>query len=89
MTKRVNDRAAELVGAEVKRLRTAREWSLRKLAEAAGLDFGYVGKIERGESASLDTYQRIAQALGISLSALFAALNPRTRGARRDLSTHD
>lgn len=74
MRKTNDDLTAKVVGAEIKRLRVARGLSLRKLAAATNLDFGYVGKIERGQGAATQTYRVLAAALGATLSALFAVV---------------
>lgn len=63
---------AERAGAKVAKLREAHEWSLRALADAAGLDFSHVWKIEKGKRASLNAYVAVARALGVTVSDLFA-----------------
>lgn len=68
-----------------RRVRTLREtlgWSQERLAERAGLHWTYVGGIERGErNPALDNINRLAQALGVSLAALFAPLNATVKTA--------
>ena len=55
----------------VRQLRKARGWSQEQLAGEADLNRTYVGEIERGTaSPSLCTAAKIAQAFGLSLSAL-------------------
>jgi transcriptional regulator with XRE-family HTH domain len=77
-------RAARAIGAELRRLRKARGWSLRDLARETELDFGYVGKIERGADSTIETYRKLADALGLTLSALFAIVDGRiVRAPRR------
>ncbi len=62
-------------GALVRRLRLANALSQEGLAEAANLERAYVGMIERGETnVSLRTVNRLARALGLSLTGLFAEL---------------
>jgi transcriptional regulator with XRE-family HTH domain len=52
-------------GAELRRRRETRGWSLRRFAELAGIDFGYLGQIERGERrCSKDWAQICDQTLG-------------------------
>jgi transcriptional regulator with XRE-family HTH domain len=57
-------------------LRLAREengWSQEVLADKAGLNRSYLGEIERGSAMpSLATVAKLADALGINLSALIA-----------------
>jgi transcriptional regulator with XRE-family HTH domain len=69
----MGDGIAVQVGVRIRAARRARDLSLRELGEDTDIDFGYLGKVERGASASLDTYERIAGALGLPLSALFGA----------------
>lgn len=40
---------SEASGSTIQQLRTARGWTLSQLATAAGVDAGYIGRIERGE----------------------------------------
>ncbi|MBR0861213.1 helix-turn-helix transcriptional regulator [Bradyrhizobium diazoefficiens] len=47
--------------------------SQEELADRAGLDRSYIGRVERGEqNASLSNLQKISQALGSDLDVLFA-----------------
>jgi transcriptional regulator with XRE-family HTH domain len=85
MPKTVDERVTGAIGAEIRRLRKARGWGLRRLAAEADVEFGRVGKIERGDGAGVDTYRRLAEALGVSLAALFSVLDhrrARRQGAR-------
>jgi transcriptional regulator with XRE-family HTH domain len=60
-------------GLAVKALRETRGWSQERLAEEADLNRSYVGEIERGSVVpSLLTLQKLADALGLSPSALMA-----------------
>jgi transcriptional regulator with XRE-family HTH domain len=60
-------------GLAVKALRESNGWSQERLAEAADLNRSYVGEIERGIVVpSLLTLQKLADALGMSSSALMA-----------------
>lgn len=64
--------------------REGKGWNLRRLGEAAALDFGYVGKIERGESpATTETLALVCGALGITLASLFEGV-PMPRIVRPD-----
>jgi transcriptional regulator with XRE-family HTH domain len=74
--------AARLIGAEIRRLREARGLTLRQVADATDLDFGYIGKIERGENATVETYRKIAGELGATLSALFAIVDHPPKSCR-------
>lgn len=69
------DALAGEFGALIRRLRYARGLSQEGLAQAARLERAYVGMIERGETnVSVRTALRLARALGITMSALFAEL---------------
>jgi transcriptional regulator with XRE-family HTH domain len=60
-------------GTVVRRHRQANGLSQEALAERAEIHHTHVGLIERGErNASLDVAQRVARALGLSLSTLIA-----------------
>mgnify|MGYP003471838059 FL=1 len=62
----------ELFARRVKELRAKRGWSQDELAAQSGLHRSYVGIIERCEkSATLDTVERIAKALGVDVGELF------------------
>ena len=66
---------AEEFGVLIRRLRLERAYSQEGLAEAARLERAYVGMIERGEvNVSVRTGLKLAKALGLSLSSLFAEL---------------
>lgn len=61
-------------GKQLKALRTDRGYSQERLAELARLHRTYIGGIERGErNVSLENIWRIADALGVNPSHLFAA----------------
>lgn len=60
-------------GPVIRRLRAERGWSQEHLAEQADLNRSYVGEIERGDAMpSLETADKLAQALGTRLSELIA-----------------
>jgi transcriptional regulator with XRE-family HTH domain len=62
---------AVLFGQSLRRLRTERDWSQDRLAEAAGITLNYVGNLERGEQGpSLHILIRLAQAFDVDLPAL-------------------
>jgi len=53
------------LAALVLRLRAERDWSVRDLSSASGIDYGFVASIERGyKPASLNAAARLATALG-------------------------
>lgn len=65
-------RARDLLAVNVSKLRVARGLSQEKLAADARVDRAYMGKIERRtENPSLDILDRLADALGVPVAALF------------------
>jgi DNA-binding XRE family transcriptional regulator len=65
------------VGLNIQDLRRAKSWSQETLAHAAGVDRGYMGKIENGKyAASLDMVEKISSALEIDPMDLFRPRSP-------------
>lgn len=80
--RRTADRVHRELGEDARRLREDVGLSRRVIAEAAGVDHAFLGRIEEGRAhASLDTHARLAGALGASLGA---HLYPNTGPALRD-----
>jgi transcriptional regulator with XRE-family HTH domain len=79
--------AAKRAGEQIRVAREARGWTLRDLARETDLDFGFVGKVERGALASVPVYERFAEALRLPLGALFdshgSASQPRSASTSR------
>ena len=66
---------AKILGQRIRSARTAKGYSQEKLAEKAGCHPTYIGQLERGEkNATVESIEKVAQALGISLSTLFEKL---------------
>lgn len=64
--------AGTSLGARLRGLRHARDLTLDALAEAAGLNKGYLSKVERGlKSPSVATMLRLSEALSIPVGELF------------------
>jgi transcriptional regulator with XRE-family HTH domain len=60
--------AAELLGAEIKRARLERRWTVRELAERAGVSTGTLQRVEQGNPAVLlGTAFDVATLLGVPL----------------------
>lgn len=58
--------ARETFGQTFKRMRLAREWTLRDMAKKVGATFAYLSQIEAGEAKpSQDLVARVAQAFGL------------------------
>lgn len=63
---------AKLIGQRIRNHRTQLGLSQEKLAEMSGCHPTYVGQLERGEkNATLESIEKIAAALNVSLSKLF------------------
>ena len=61
------------LGGRLRAIRLLRRLTLREVAEAADVSESFVSQLERGRSnASVATLQRLAAALGIEISDLFA-----------------
>jgi transcriptional regulator with XRE-family HTH domain len=61
------------VGQRLRAIRLLRRLTLREVADAAGVSESFVSQLERGRSsASVATLQRLAAAVGIEISDLFA-----------------
>jgi transcriptional regulator with XRE-family HTH domain len=74
------------LGERLKAIRLLRRRTLKEVAEAAGVSESFVSRLERGRTnASVATLQRLAAALGIEVSDLFASDGlPRPRVLRRE-----
>ncbi len=68
----------QVVGQNIKRLRSARGLSQEVLADSSGIDMRYLGGIERGqENPTLKVIENIAEALGVHPSTLL--VEPRSK----------
>ena len=66
---------AKVIGQRIRNYRTGQNLSQEKLAELSGCHPTYIGQVERGEkNATLESIEKIASALNISLSTLFEKL---------------
>lgn len=66
---------AKIIGQRIRNYRTKQNLSQEKLAELSGCHPTYIGQIERGEkNATLESIEKIASALNVSLSTLFEKL---------------
>jgi transcriptional regulator with XRE-family HTH domain len=65
------------LGAQLRRLRLDRKWSQEYLAELAGLNYKYVGRIELGKAdPGADVLVRLARALSVPVGELFDTITP-------------
>jgi transcriptional regulator with XRE-family HTH domain len=69
---------ASAIGVRVRQERTTRQWTLDRLAEAAGVSRRMVVNVEQGAAnPSVGTLLRISDALGVGLPALVEPPEPR------------
>lgn len=66
----------KLFGQRLRSIRLAKGLTQEELAEKAGLHATYIGIIERGkQGASLDTIEKLAQALGVKEEKFFSFIS--------------
>lgn len=66
---------AKTLGKRIRNYRTHLGLSQEKLAELAGCHHTYIGQLERGEkNATIESVEKIANALNVSLSKIFEKL---------------
>ncbi len=66
-----------IMGWNTRRLRVERALTIEDLADAAGVSPNFLGQVERGaRNVSVRVAGSIAQALGVPIDQLFAALPP-------------
>lgn len=74
---------AKSIGQRIRNHRTAAGLSQEKLAELSGCHPTYIGQLERGEkNATIESIDKIATALNVSLSKLFEQLGGQDAGSR-------
>jgi transcriptional regulator with XRE-family HTH domain len=77
MAKTTRNPLSETVRKRVRALRNERELTQEQLCEAAGLSLDAVSRIEHGTRVpTLDTIERLAKGLGVSVSSLIADTPP-------------
>ena len=73
---------AKKLGQRIRNYRTSQNLSQEKLAEFSGCHPSYIGQIERGEkNATIESVEKIASALNVSLSTLFEKLDTQANEA--------
>jgi len=76
------------IGRRIRLIRQQRGWSQEVLAELADLNRSYVGAVERGEhNIGIDTVERLAFALDITLCRLVGCADDQSAGSGRCPST--
>lgn len=81
------ERLREAVGERLRSLREDRELTQERLAARAGVHRTFVGKVERGESATtVDSVAIFCSALGVTLAEFFEPFEESfdLRGPRRE-----
>ena len=74
---------AKVIGQRIRNYRTTAGLSQEKLAELSGCHPTYIGQLERGEkNATIESIEKIASALNVSLSKLFEQLGGQDIGGR-------
>ena len=74
---------AKVIGQRIRNYRTTAGLSQEKLAELSGCHPTYIGQLERGEkNATIESIEKIASALNVSLSKLFEQLGGHSTGGR-------
>ena len=74
---------AKIVGQRIRNYRTQLSLSQEKLAELSGCHPTYIGQLERGEkNATLESIDKVASSLKISLSKLFENLGGESTNER-------
>jgi transcriptional regulator with XRE-family HTH domain len=72
------------LGARIRELREAKQWSQEEFADLCGLHRTAIGFLERAERIPrLDTLLIISKGLGITVSQLLDGLERRSQSARR------
>ena len=78
----------KLFGARIRELRKAQNWTQEDLAEHAELSVDSIGAIERGISSPvLETQERLAKALGLSLAHLMDFEEASSSPASREIES--
>lgn len=77
---------AKILGQRIRNYRTAKGLSQEKLAELSGCHHTYIGQLERGEkNATIESIEKISEALKVSLSTLFEKLGGSDNGETRSI----
>ena len=81
----VEEDLARRFGELVRKLRSERGYSQEEFSFRVGLHQTYVSSVERGKrNVTIQTADRIAKALGTSLSSLFSELEQGSNGTSSD-----
>ncbi|MBT2285813.1 helix-turn-helix transcriptional regulator [Paenibacillus polymyxa] len=90
MARRADREILNLVGARIKVLRKEKGLSQEALGEKGGFHFTYIGQVERGEkNVSLINLGKIAEALEVNISQLFAYVSAEIEFTESDIMIQD
>ncbi|MDQ0659481.1 helix-turn-helix domain-containing protein [Paenibacillus sp. W2I17] len=74
----------QLIGTRIRAMRNAKGLTQQKLADIAGLDYRYIGALERGErNFSIDTLEKVLLALNVEISELMLSSGEDHDGVRQ------
>jgi len=79
----------QLLGRRIRELRKARNLTQEQFGERTGINYKYLGAVERGqENPTVKVLERIARALGVALWELFVLehLEPDSKALKRKIS---
>ena len=72
MMEKDSENSQILLGRRIRALRNVKKWTQQELGDHAGVNYKFIGEIERGrQNASFNTLVKIADALGVELPELF------------------
>jgi transcriptional regulator with XRE-family HTH domain len=70
------------IGAQIRALRRAKQWTLQDLADQIGMSIGYISQVERGRSVmTIAALMRISDAFGVPMNYFF---QPATASAAQE-----
>ncbi|MEJ9151578.1 MULTISPECIES: helix-turn-helix transcriptional regulator [Bacillus] len=76
-----------IIGERIRTFRKEKGLSQEELADIANLHATYIGQLERGEkNATLESIEKVARALEISLEDLFRSIHPNPNSQEYTLS---
>ncbi|MCC7531964.1 MAG: helix-turn-helix transcriptional regulator [Candidatus Melainabacteria bacterium] len=81
---KTGNKTVRQIGKRIRELRLERRWSQQYLASLLDVEQAYISSIERGEyGPSVRRIAMIAEAFGMSLSALFDGIGPCLSDSRK------
>ncbi len=76
------------MGAQIRAARIRRRWSTQRLADIAGISRSLLYLVERGQPTTMETYARLAAALGLRLEVALDDARPRKYSGRAEDPAH-